>query len=208
MKFVSTKIRQTWKRIKDFCVYKVLHADDPPHRLALGIAIGMFVTFMPLIGFQMMLSVFLAWFLRANKLVGVPLVWISNPLTIIPIYYPCYWIGCKFSGMPVASEEWARLKVNWQMLQANPTTTWGAKVEFWWQGFRDIAGPLGLGCIIVGLSVGVVSYYLSLLAIRRYRFQRWGQLMPPSLTPVDSSHSTGGSQGEEQEESATGGNAA
>lgn len=176
-----------WKRASDFCVYKILHADDPPHRLALGIGIGMWVTFLPLIGFQMALSVFLAWLFRANKLVGIPLVWISNPVTIVPIYYPCYWVGCKLLGTPVVSDEWARLKVHWQTLQADPTTQWSNKVRFWWDSFLDFAGPLGLGCLLVATIFGIVSYYASLFAIRAYRLRRWGQLMPPSLTP-DGSH--------------------
>lgn len=183
MKFVSDKLKHYWQSVKDFCVYKILHADDPPHRLALGIAIGMFVTFMPLIGFQMMLSVFLAWMLGGNKLVGVPLVWLSNPLTIIPIYYPCYWLGCKLLGVPVISDEWAQLKVNWATVKADPQVTWEDKVRFWWEGLAEFLGPLGLGCLIVASFVGVISYYGSLLAIRSYRIKRWGQLMPPGLTP-------------------------
>ena len=185
MKIVSDSLKYYWKRIRDFCVFKVLHADAPPHRLALGIAIGMFVTFMPLIGLQMMLSVFLAWLFRANKLVGVPLVWISNPLTIVPIYYPCYVLGCKLLGSPVVSDDWEQLKGSWQALQADPTVTWGTKVQFWWESLLQFVGPLGLGCLIVASVVGVVSYYGSLFAIRAYRLRRWGQLMPPSLTPVD-----------------------
>ncbi len=184
MKFVSDNLKHYWQRGKDFCVYKVLHADDPPHRLALGIAIGMFVTFLPLMGVQMMLSFFLAWLLRANKVVGVPLVWISNPLTIIPIYYPCYVLGCKLLGLP---DEWARLKVNWQT--AEPGVTLGNKIGLWWENLwnslLEIVGPLGLGCLIVASVAGILSYYLSLVLIRRYRLRRWGQLMPPRLTPVD-----------------------
>src|SRR5690606_36031974 len=114
-----------------------------------GLAIGMYVTFLPLIGIQMVLSVCLAWLFRANKLVGGPLVWISNPLTIIPIYFPCYWLGCQLLGMPVVTDEWARLKVNWATLQADPTTTWGGKVAFWWESLLEFVGPLGLGCFIV-----------------------------------------------------------
>ncbi|MEZ6135644.1 MAG: DUF2062 domain-containing protein [Pirellulaceae bacterium] len=185
MKFVSDKLNHYWKQAKDFCVYKILHADDPPHRLALGIAIGMFVTFLPLIGVQMVLSVFLAWLLRANKLVGVPLVWISNPLTMGPIYYPCYVLGCKLLGMAAIDDEWSKLVRNWQTLQNDPNVTFGNKVGFWWQGLLEFMGPLGLGCLIVASVAGVLSYYVSLLAIRSYRLRRWGQLMPPSLTPVD-----------------------
>lgn len=185
MKIVSDKVRQYWKRAKDFCVYRILHAGDPPHQLALGIAVGMFVTFTPLIGFQMMLSVFLAWLLRANKLVGIPLVWISNPFTIIPIYYPCYRLGCVLLGEEVVNSKWAQLGTEWRQLLADPATTWGLKVRFWWEGLMDFVAPLCLGCLVVGLVFGVASYYFSLLLIRSYRLRRWGQLMPPNLTPVE-----------------------
>jgi uncharacterized protein len=185
MKIFSDKFSHYWRQGKAFCVYKILHADDPPHRLALGIAVGMFVTFTPLIGFQMMLSVFLAWMLGANKLVGVPLVWISNPFTIIPIYYPCYQLGCRLLGERVVKEKWKQLGTEWKELISDPATTWGLKVKFWWEGLMDFILPLCVGCLVVATVVGILSYYLSLLAIRSYRLRRWGQLMPPSLTPVD-----------------------
>ena len=178
MKFLNDQIKQYVRRTKDFCVYKVLHADDPPHRLALGIAIGFFVTFTPLIGFQMVVSVFLAWMLRANKLVGVPIVWISNPLTVIPIYYPCYWLGCKLLGMPAVFDEWKNIGEHW------------TELSFWWQNLMDFVGPLWLGCIIVATVTGVLTYYISLYAIRTYRLRRWGQLMPPKLTPSETIEDT------------------
>lgn len=185
MKLVSDKIKHYWKLAKDFCVYKILHADDPPHRLALGIAVGMFVTMTPLIGIQMGLNVVLAWLLRANKLVGIPLVWISNPFTAIPIYYPCYRFGCMLLGEPVLTEKWSQLGADWQVLASDPTLTKWRIIKFWWLGLMDFVGPLFLGCTVIGLVFGIVSYYISLFAIRSYRLRRWGQLMPPALTPVD-----------------------
>ena len=94
-----------FRRFRDFCVYRILQANDPPHRLALGIAIGTFATFTPFIGLQMVLCIFLAWVLRAKKAVGIPIVWISNPVTIIPIYYPCYALGCMLLGTPVLTDK-------------------------------------------------------------------------------------------------------
>lgn len=206
VKFFSNTLKHYVRRIRDFCVYKVLHADDPPHRLALGIAVGMFVTFMPLIGLQMLISFFLAWLLRANKLVGVPLVWISNPLTIVPIYYPCYLLGCKVLGTPAMSEDWARVEASWHAMR--DSATWLAKVQFWWDNTIDMVWPLGVGCLIVGFTAGVLSYYVSLFAIRSYRFRRWGQLMPPDLTPVDEAESTSSNAPDQRRNSASGGNAA
>lgn len=182
MKFVSDRLKHLWKRIRDFCVYKILHADDPPHRLALGIAIGLFVTFLPLIGMQMVLSFGLAWLLRANKLVGIPLVWISNPFTLW-IYYPAYWLGCKLLGRPAIDDKWSELKLEWASLESSPSVTWGDRFGFWWKNLLEFVGPLSLGSLIVALVLGTLSYYVSLFAIRHYRLKRWGQLMPPSLTP-------------------------
>lgn len=190
MKFIGDKLKNYWKRIRDFCVYKVLHADDPPHQLALGIGIGMFVTFTPTIGFQMGIVVFLAWLLRANKLVGVPLVWISNPFTLVPIYYACYWVGCRLLNMQTIGDEfWDRMMSDWESLTLTQPT-WSQRVYFWWERLLDIATPLWVGCIVVGLVLGVISYYVSLFAIRNYRLKRWGQLLPPKLTPTDHQSAT------------------
>ena len=186
MNYLAELTRTYWKRAKDFCVYKILHADDPPHTLALGIAVGMFVTFTPLIGFQMMLSVFLAWLLRANKVVGVPIVWISNPLTLVPIYYPCYVVGCKVLGMEVVSDKWDEINSAWEALRTAETTRWMDKVQFWWEILVDSLAPLTVGCLLVASVTGVVSYYISLYAIRKDRLKRWGQLMPPTTTPTES----------------------
>ena len=75
-----------WRKSRRFIVHRVLHADDTPHRIALGVAAGLFIGLTPTVGFQMVLAVALAAALRANKVVCIPMVWITNPFTIIPIY--------------------------------------------------------------------------------------------------------------------------
>jgi uncharacterized protein (DUF2062 family) len=133
----------------------------------------------------MVLSVFLAWILKANKLVGVPIVWISNPVTFFFIYYPCYWVGCQLLGMPAPIDEWKRTVSEWRVLAENPASGWGDRFRLIWDSIMDFMGPLWLGCLIVATVAGTLSYYLSLYAIRSYRLRRWGQLMPPKLTPAD-----------------------
>jgi len=100
------RIQRTKRQIRHFVFHSILHADDPPHRLALGIAIGTFVTFTPTVGLQMMIVVFLAWLFRANKVVGLPIVWISNPVTIMPIFYTCYRLGRAILGHSAIGANW------------------------------------------------------------------------------------------------------
>ncbi len=156
-----------------FLFHHVLHADDPPHRLALGIAIGMFVTFTPTIGFQMALTVFFAWLLGANKVVGIVLVWLSNPVTILPIFYFCYRIGHFLVGGERVNWRW------WAQL-ARPPVGWWASVQFYWERFMHLAAPLWIGSLIVATLVAYAAYYVSYYAICGYRLKRWGTLLPPS----------------------------
>ena len=155
---------------------KILHTDDPPHRLALGIAIGVFVAFTPTIGVQMLLVVFLAWLFRANKAVGVPLVWISNPATVVPIFYWCYHVGQSIWSQPTINQLW------WNELAAPPGGWKG--VAFYWTKVLEIAEPLWLGSLIVGLAMAIPSYLTVYYGIRTYRLRRWGKLVPPASDAV------------------------
>jgi uncharacterized protein (DUF2062 family) len=159
--------------MRRFIIHSLLHADDPPQRLALGVAIAMFVTFTPTIGFQMVLAICLAWIFRANKAVGIPIVWISNPATAAPIYYLCYRIGLAILRQPGVGGEW------WSEL-AHPPSGWWAHVTFFWDRFMEIAAPLWTGSLVLAFAIGYVSYYISYYAIYGYRMKRWGQLIPPA----------------------------
>lgn len=167
------RFREMKRRSRRFVFHSILHADDPPHRLAAGLAIGMFITFTPTVGFQMILTAFFAWLLRANKVVGLPIVWISNPVTIPPIFYLCYRVGRWVLQMEPVGIQW------WETL-SQPPATFSGRVSFYWERFTEIAAPLWVGSLIVALIVGYVTYYVSYYAIYGYRMKRWGQLLPPN----------------------------
>jgi hypothetical protein len=168
--------RRKLLRARRFVVHNLLHADDPPHRLALGVAIGIFVTFTPFIGIQMVLVVILAWLLRANKAVGVPVVWISNPATFVPIYYPCYLIGRAALGWPAVGRQW------WDQLTHPPAGFW-AVTEFYWSRVFEIFAPLTLGCLLVGTPLATTTYLITRRLICGYRQRRgWMHAPPPTAT--------------------------
>lgn len=166
------RIQTAWDKVRHFVLHSVLHADDPPGRLALGAAIGMFVMFTPTCGFQSLLVVFSAWLLRANKAVGLPIVWLSNPATMVIIYYPCYVVGRTLLGRESIDSQW------WRELRQPPSGWWPA-VEFYWSQLLEVATPLWLGCLVVGTATAIPTYYSIYYVIRVYRLRRWGQLTPP-----------------------------
>ena len=158
---LAARIRIYRMRSRRFLFQHVLHANDPPHRLALGCAIGIFVMFTPTLGIQSFLVVAIAWLMRANKIIGLPVLWISNPATVVPIYGACYWVGLLILGSQGSIGD------TWRQLESNSIT--GPPISFWWNRLMDFAAPLWIGGIILGLISAVPSYYLVLWGVNAYR---------------------------------------
>lgn len=158
------------KKIRRFIVHGVLHADDSPHVLALGVSIGVFFAFLPLIGLQMFLAIGAAALLRANKAVCVPLVWITNPLTITPIYYFCWRTGLLALRTPAADgkerlDEIVRFAAQGSLLD----------LQFWSDLFLLLMGlgkELWLGSLIISIVFSVPSYFLVRWAVSAHRQRR------------------------------------
>ena len=60
---------------------------------------GCILTLMPLFGIQLPLSLLLALVLRANLPILAGLQIVSNPITVIPIWFSAYQIGRHFLGV-------------------------------------------------------------------------------------------------------------
>lgn len=108
---------------------------------SLAVALGMFCAFIP-VPFQMPIAAVLAIWMRVNLLVAVPMVWISNPFTMGPIYYFCYRIGANLLNLE-AKKIHFELTFDWLLT-----------------GFLRIWEPLLLGCFIVGAISALVSFLL------------------------------------------------
>ena len=161
-------VRRQFDRLCRFIVDKILGVHDSPHRIALGVAIGIFITWTPTIGFQMALTVFLATILRANKVVGVPIVWLSNPATLW-IYIPNYLLGCW-----LLQEEPSTDRLIASLAQAFGLNDNGIKERFivLIQTLWDVLAPLMLGSVIIGAILGAICYvatYQGVLAYHRWR---------------------------------------
>ncbi|MFP4106836.1 MAG: DUF2062 domain-containing protein [Phycisphaerae bacterium] len=181
--------RAIYRRIKDFVIFRVLHANDTPHRIALGMAIGIFVTWTPTIGFQMLITLGLCLLFRANKAVGVPVVWISNPFTVIPIYGTNYALGCVLTGRKIGK---------FDVIESAMKTSggWWDKAVAWAERTWDIALPLWVGSVVIGLILSTGMYFLTYYSVLAYRSQRRakhpelyedGEILGPLFHPTPAS---------------------
>ncbi len=65
--------------------------------IAGGMAVGLFCAFVP-IPFQMVLSAGIAVYFRVNVPLASALIWLTNPITIPPLFYVLYAFGCFLLG--------------------------------------------------------------------------------------------------------------
>lgn len=116
-----------------------------------GITVGIFCAFLPM-PFETIAALFIAAMIGANVPFAIAGVWISNPLTWIPLYTPCYLLGAKILGVvPIPVSEITILQVGWHY------------VALW------------LGCLIIGTIVSFLALVLLNMIWRLQVRRRWQQ---------------------------------
>lgn len=123
---------------------------------------GMFIAFTPTVGIQIILAIIAATLCNVNRPAAIAPVWITNPVTVAPVYTFNYWLGTLiWPGPPLA--EVKELFVNlgtalthlqfWDMKEA---------ILAMLQIGMEILIPLLIGSIEVGIVLGVLTYIISL----------------------------------------------
>ncbi|MDR1611235.1 MAG: DUF2062 domain-containing protein [Planctomycetota bacterium] len=152
-------------------------ATGTSHQIALGMAIGFFVAWLPIIGLQMLVSIVICQIAHANKIVPIFPVWLTNPVTMVPIYSFNYWVGWLIVGGPPLSDI---ARVLGRMLTVPGPGPDAGRFEAWWESIRhafselfgmgwDMQLPLWLGCAVVGLALAIPSYALTRKFVDSFR---------------------------------------
>ncbi len=122
--------------------------------VAFGLALGVFVAFMPILG-QMLVAAALAILFRVNLPISVMAVWLTNPLTIAPIYYLCYQVGAALLALPISDHAFI---MSWEWFKTE---------------FLAIWQPLLLGCFVLGIISAIISVLLVRLFWRVIVIRTW-----------------------------------
>ena len=166
-------------------VQRVLTLDDTSHSIALGTASGMFVGLTPTVGIQMMVVLAIAAIpqrlFHFNRLAGVITVYVSNPLTIVPLYAAFYYVGSLMVDAPMSPAEFQErfeqtLNQGWQ--------GWFAPLQFI---FAEVAWPMIAGSLLLATVCSLPTYPI---VKRLVEVKRRGQIDPaPESTPESSPES-------------------
>ncbi|WP_127470543.1 DUF2062 domain-containing protein [Thiomicrorhabdus aquaedulcis] len=125
------------------------------HSVAKAFFIGLFWMSIP-IPSQMLFAALAAIVFRANLPLSVALVWISNPLTMPPIFYFNYTIGTYLLGQK--TDESIDFELSWH---------WIINV------LGDLWQPLYLGSFVVGVVLAFVAYFTINLVWRWHVVKSW-----------------------------------
>jgi len=107
--------------------------------VSVACAVGIFCAFLP-VPFQMLIAGSLAIIFRCNLPISVVLVWITNPLTIPPLFYLSYKVGTWLTSSNLGPFEF-ELTLNWL--------------------FTELLGrwrPFLIGCLFMGTTCGLIGF--------------------------------------------------
>lgn len=101
----------------------------------------------------MLIAAALAIMIRVNLVLAVAAVWITNPITMPPIYYFCYQLGA------------------WLLGQRAPNLPFEPSLQWFWQELNWIWQPFLLGSLVCGIVASLTGYVSVQLLWRLYVVQ-------------------------------------
>ncbi|QHQ37075.1 DUF2062 domain-containing protein [Algicella marina] len=176
--------RAGWRRTIEYLGHRVKRLPDTPHKIALGFACGVFVSFSPLFGFHFVFAGLCAMLVRGNVLASFLGTLVGNPLTFPFIATTSLSLGRRFMGISSGEMGFGSVKTAfveafaglWQSLKAAfgmAEPALGRLEPFW----TDIFLPYSVGGIIPGLITAAGFYFLTRPLIAAYQVRRRSRLL-------------------------------
>ncbi len=136
----------------------LLHVEDTPNRVALAFAIGLFISFFPLLGIHTGLALAIAIAFRLSRVAILTGAWVNNPWTLAPMYTAGTLLGCAILGVsPEGLGE-----IDWSLHGR-------AFYEALYEGLRPFILPFVVGNLVAGVVAGGLGYLVLRLVLERRR---------------------------------------
>lgn len=143
------------KRFSRYWYLRLVRIQATPHNIAIGLAAGVFIGLLPVLPFQTVLAVGLAFIVRGSKIAAALGTWVSNPLNWVPLYLLFYHLGKALSPFDVPNFDPSQLEMA-QMLAAG------------WKFFAVMM----VGGLIIATPAAIISYFLAFKGVSVYRTKK------------------------------------
>lgn len=149
---------------------RLLRSPGAPGEVAGGMALGLFIAVLPILGLQLPLALLTAEALRRltpfrfSRVAAATGVWLNNPVTAAPLYGLCYVIGRPFARflLPVSQE-----RVGVQAGSLDLST-----FSFTGPGALEVMLGLVIGGVLLGVPIAWVGYRLTYGMVMRDHTRR------------------------------------
>lgn len=139
------------KRKARLTYLKILRIDDPPERIARGVAIGVAVGVLPSFGLGFIFALAAAFVLRANKAASILGTFIMNPITS-----PFFWTASLVVGSALTGDDFSTI---YRQINENGWVTGASRATL----------DFLIGNVVVTVVTTIASYYISKHWIIRHR---------------------------------------
>jgi len=156
MKRQGTRTDGILVKLKAF-YQKLAFLDDSPEKIAKGFALGTFIGMTPFVGFQALISVFIARLLKWNRMAAGLAAFQTNVFTGAFVFAVNYSIGATLLGVGELE------------FQANSSGWFDLKTMF--GSGSSVLYAFLLGGFVTGLPSAIIAYWCVLLFVRRRQFR-------------------------------------
>jgi uncharacterized protein (DUF2062 family) len=157
--------RRSFWRSAQYFAKRVLRLTATPHAIAAGVAAGVFVSFLPFIGFHFVLAAVFAWLFAGNLIASAFGTAIGNPLTFPLIWASSYKLGCFLLGESAAHGD-RPIQLGKMLHELDFGQLWDPLLK-----------PMTLGGTPIGLVFAVGFYFLTRWGVAAFRRQRQHRLL-------------------------------
>ncbi len=160
-----------------YVVHRVRRLPDPAHKIARGIAAGVFTCFTPFFGLHFLVAAVIAWAIRGNVMAALLATFVGNPITFPFIAAISMELGTWITGRaPVPlpevvnafSDGAVELWRNFMAVFTAEPTAWGNLAGFFDTFFLTYL----VGGILPGLATAIAFYILSNPVLNAYQKAR------------------------------------
>jgi len=147
-----------WRRAAQYTWHRLNRLPGSPHAIAIGVAIGVFVSWTPFLGFHILMAMAFTWILRGNMLASVIGTFFGSPVTFPVIWITTFELGNILLGYSD---------------QATPADL--TEMLFSGHGLDvmlPVLVPMAVGSLPLGLAAGVISYSLTRGAVAAFKIRR------------------------------------
>lgn len=143
------------RRVSRYWYLRIMRQKSSPRNLAGAMALGVLIGALPIIPFQSIAVIAIAFMLRVNKLTAWLATCYSNIFTMVPFYYFLFKVGKALLPFENVTFDPNRLEME-QLIEAG----WG------------MFSVMLCGGLIIGIPAAILAYVLTLYFVRAYRRRR------------------------------------